>query len=125
MALRPDDAQAIRGLLFAFEDLVNLDQKYLATVLGALPIDSVILALRDTETSFQDAILSSLPARLRRMAESELRGTSNASARDIADARRAVVNVVLKLAREGTIEVPRGGAAGEEAQTGSAIGRDT
>jgi flagellar motor switch protein FliG len=104
--LRPDDAKVLKGLLFTFEDLVTLPQATRTTVLDQVPIERLVLALKGgTEATFQAAILSALTSRSKRMVEAELQGGATAPAREVAEARRAIVDTVLKLAAKGSIQL--------------------
>jgi flagellar motor switch protein FliG len=103
--LRPDDAKALKGLLFTFEDLATLPQTARTTILDQVPIDRLVLALKGTEAAFQATILSALASRAKRMAEAELQDGKTAPAREIAEARRAIVDTVLKMAAKGSIEL--------------------
>jgi flagellar motor switch protein FliG len=65
----------------------------------------LVLALKGTDLPFQSTVLSSLGARSRRMVEAELQGGSTASARDVADARRVIVDAVLKMIAKGDLDL--------------------
>jgi flagellar motor switch protein FliG len=103
--VRPDDAKALKGLLFTFEDLATLPQAARTTVLDQVPIERLIVALKGTEATLQAAVLSSLTSRSKRMVEAELQGGATAPAKEIAEARRGIVDTVLKMAAKGTIEL--------------------
>ncbi len=103
--LRPDDAKALKSLLFTFEDLVTLPPPARTAVLDQVPIERLVLALKGTDPTFQAAMLSALASRSRRMVEAELQGGGAASARDVAEARRSIVDAVLKLIAKGEIEL--------------------
>jgi flagellar motor switch protein FliG len=103
--VRPDDAKALKGLLFTFDDLATLPQATRTTVLDQVPIERLVIALKGTEATLQTAILSSLTSRSKRMVEAELQGGATAPAKEIADARRGIVDTVLKMAAKGTIEL--------------------
>lgn len=103
---RPADVGAMRSMLFTFDDLASLPPKALALVLNQVSTERVVLALREADFGFQEAVLTGLPARARRMVELELQAESDASAREIADARRTIVDVVLKLMAQRQIEPP-------------------
>jgi flagellar motor switch protein FliG len=103
--VRPDDAKALKGLLFTFEDLVTLPQATRTTILDQVPIDRLVVALRGTEAPFQAAILSALTSRSRRMVEAELQQGAGTPAKEIAEARRTIVDTVLKMAAKGSIEL--------------------
>jgi flagellar motor switch protein FliG len=105
-AVRPNDAKALKRLLFNFEDLATLPPAARTAVLDRIPLDRLVLALRGTEAAFKDAILSALASRSRRMVEAELQGGSTASPREIKKARRTIVDAVLKMIAKGEIELP-------------------
>jgi flagellar motor switch protein FliG len=111
---RPDDAKALKGMLFTFIDLVSLPPKSRTLVLDQVPIERLVAALKGTDTAFQSDILSSLAARSRRMVEAELQGGGAASDREVADARRAVVDTVLKMMARGEISLPSPDAVVDE-----------
>jgi flagellar motor switch protein FliG len=104
--LRPDDARTLKSMLFTFVELVNLPAKARTLLLDQVPIERLVLALKGTDATFQTTILSSLAARSRRMVEAELQGGSTAPEREVADARRAIVDTVLKMMAKGEIVMP-------------------
>lgn len=98
---------AIRSKLFAFEDIERLAQKARVTLFDGLPTDLVTLALRNAPASLAEAVLSSIGARSRRMIESELAaGSDGVQAADILRARRTVASTAIRLANEGSIQLP-------------------
>ncbi len=104
--VRPADVKALRGMLFTYEDLHLLSQRSLSTVINQVPVDQLVTSLHGTDSAFQAAVLGVLGARARRMVEAELQPGREAPARDIADARRAIVDAVLKLVSQGQAELP-------------------
>jgi flagellar motor switch protein FliG len=102
---RPKEAEILRRLLFSFEDMLKLSAKARATVFDKIPTERVVLALRGTDASFRDAVLSSLTSRARRLVESELEAGSDVSPRDIAKARRMIADLVLEMAQRNEIEL--------------------
>jgi flagellar motor switch protein FliG len=102
---RPKEAEILRRLLFSFEDMLKLSTKARAIVFDKIPTERVVLALRGTEASFRDAVLSSLTSRARRLVESELEAGSDVSPRDIAKARRMIADLVLEMAQRNEIEL--------------------
>lgn len=103
--VRPDDAKALKRMLFTFDDLVTLAAPVRTSVFDQVPIERLVLALRGTDPGFQATILSSLGARSRRMVEAELQGGGTPSPRDVGEARRAIIDTVLKMVAKGEIEV--------------------
>lgn len=104
--VRPDDAKTLKGMMFTFVELVNLPAKARTLLLDQVPIERLVAALTGTDSAFQGAILSSLGARSRRMVEAELQSGGSANERDVTDARRAIVDTVLKMMAKGEIAMP-------------------
>jgi len=111
---RPEDARTLKGMLFTFTELVTLPQKALTTLLDQVPIERLIAALKGTDAVFQSTILSSLAGRSRRMVEAELQGGGSASEREVADARREIVDIVLKMIASGELVLPTSDAVMDE-----------
>ncbi len=103
--VRPDVAKALKKMLFSFEELATLPAAVRSTVFDQVPIERLVLALKGTEPAFQSTVLSVLGARSRRMVEAELQGGSTASARDVAEARRVIVDAVLKMIAKGDLDL--------------------
>ena len=85
--VRPDEAKALKSLLFTFEDVAKLSEQARTVVFDQVPIERLVVALKGTEPDFQAAILSSLASRSRRMVEAELQSGGMPSQRDLS--RRA------------------------------------
>jgi flagellar motor switch protein FliG len=111
---RPSDAETLKGMMFSFDDLVNLPQSVRTVIFDQVPIERVVLALRGTDIQLQSAVLSSLASRARRMVESELQNGAG-SPREAAEARRLIVDIVLKMAARGAIDLKAPAAGDEEA----------
>jgi flagellar motor switch protein FliG len=105
-AARPQDARAVRSMLFSFLDLPRLSQRGRALLFDRLSTELVVLALRGTEAEFREAALTAMAARSRRLVESELSAPSPATPVEITRARREVVKIVLGLAQRGELELP-------------------
>jgi flagellar motor switch protein FliG len=104
-AVRPAEAAALRRMLFSFEDILKLEQKYRLILFDKVQTEQVMLALRGTEGDLKETILSSLGARARRMIEAELNGAELEVTKEVAAARRAIAETALRLAASGDIEI--------------------
>jgi flagellar motor switch protein FliG len=103
---RPQDARAVRSMLFSFLDLPRLSQRARALLFDKLTTDLVVLALRGADAEFREAALSAMAARSRRLVEGELAAQTMAPPAEIARARREVVKIVLAMAQRGELELP-------------------
>ncbi|QFU17661.1 flagellar motor switch protein FliG [Microvirga thermotolerans] len=103
--VRPKSAEILKGLLFTFDDIVGLTPRARTALFDQIPNDRVVLALKGTEESFRNVILSSLASRVRRIVEHELNNKEPASQRDVLEARRAITDLALEMAGRGEIEL--------------------
>ncbi len=106
---KPKDAETLRGLMFTFEDIAKLSQKARTAVFDKAPADRVVMALKGTDPTFRELILSSMGARARRMVEAELNTGGPAQQRDVLKARRAIADMVLEMAERNEIEINSSG----------------
>lgn len=102
---RPEDADALRGMLFTFSDMVKLTKAARTLLLDKVPTDRLVVALSGTDPTLQELALSSLTARTRRMVEAELKGGQNPTQRDIRSAQRGIADLALAMAGRGEIEL--------------------
>lgn len=112
---RPDEAKALRGMLFNFSDISRLTVAARTMLLDKVPTDRLVAALRGTDQAFQDMALSSLTARTRRMVEAELKGGQNPPPREIRAVQRSIGDLALAMAARGEIELNP--PAGQDAPT--------
>ena len=102
---RPKDAAILKKMLFTFDDLLRLSVRARSTLFDNVATETIVLALRGTETEFRDGVLSSMASRARRLVESELNNGAAVPQRDIAKARRTIADTVLKMAQRHEIEI--------------------
>lgn len=104
-AVRPKSAEILKGLLFTFDDVVNLTPKARTLIFDQIPTDRTVLALKGTDPGFREVILQSLASRARRMVEQELASGEPAAQRDVIEARRMITDLALDMAGRGEIEL--------------------
>jgi len=100
------DVASLRSRLFAFEDIVRLDQKSRVALFDGLSTEIVTLALRDCDGELREAVLSAIGARSRRMIESELSTPSDIGFETVLDARKSIASTALRLSGQGVVELP-------------------
>ena len=105
---RPADAEALSAKLFSFDDLLTLPAKTRQALFESVPSERIVLALSDTDADFRANILSALTARARRLVENELANAGGAPAKDVAAAKRGIVDTLLSMAERGDVELREG-----------------
>jgi flagellar motor switch protein FliG len=104
-SVRPKAAEVLKGLLFTFDDVVNLTAKARMAIFDQIPVDRVVIALKGTDQAFRELVLSSLALRTRRMVEHELGVGEPSPQREVLEARRAITDLALEMAGRGEIEL--------------------
>jgi flagellar motor switch protein FliG len=102
---RPKSAEILKGMLFTFDDIINLASKARMLIFDQIPTDRVVTALKGADSNFRALILSSLASRTRRLVEHELANGIPANQREILEARRAITDLALEMAGRGEIEL--------------------
>jgi flagellar motor switch protein FliG len=102
---RPKSAEILKGMLFTFDDIVNLSSKARMVIFDQIATERIVTALKGADASFRELILSSLASRTRRLVEHELATGIPANQREILEARRAITDLALEMAGRGEIEL--------------------
>ncbi|MBB3808020.1 flagellar motor switch protein FliG [Pseudochelatococcus contaminans] len=102
---KPKSAEILKGLLFTFEDIVKITPAARSALFDAVPAETMIIALRGTNASYREIVLSALPARSRRTVESELASAQPIPQREVLEARRSITDLALDMAGRGEIEL--------------------
>jgi flagellar motor switch protein FliG len=105
---QPSAAEALKSQLFTFEDIAKLSQRARASLFDKVPADKVVTALKGTSPEFREVILSVLSSRVRKMTEQELNNSQPVRQREVAEARRAITDLVLEMASRGEIDIRDG-----------------
>ena len=103
-ATEPDAAEALKAMLFSFEDFPKLSPSARAALVEKAPTDQLVVALKGAEEALTEAVLSSMTSRTRRVVESELK-TGGTKPREVQEARRAIADIALAMAGSGEIRL--------------------
>jgi len=101
----PEEAEAIKKLLFSFEDIEDLSDVACQVLFGVVPTETTVMSLHGTDDTLREKILSALSPRSRRMVEAELSGDADAAIEEIKEARLKVSGTALELMESGQIEI--------------------
>ncbi|WP_182084932.1 FliG C-terminal domain-containing protein [Aureimonas sp. ME7] len=104
-ASEPDEAVALRKLLFAYEDILSLPKKARLILFDAIPAETVTQSLTGANDDLREAVLSALGARTRRMVEAELSRGEAPAADVVTTAKRSIASAALRLSAEGRIDL--------------------
>lgn len=110
----PDVAEEIRSKMFSFEDLADLDDRSMQSLLKEVTTETLIIALKSTTEELKRLILSNLSKRAAQMIQEDMETMGPVKLSEVESMQQAIVQVALKLEDDGTIVLPgRGGEGGD------------
>jgi flagellar motor switch protein FliG len=104
----PDLAERIRQLMFTFEDLVQLDDKSIQTLLKEVSSEDIGLALKGASDAMKEKIYTNMSERASAMLKEDLEAMGPVRLSDVEKAQVKIAMVAKKLEGEGKIILSRG-----------------
>lgn len=105
----PDLAQEIEDQMFTFDDLINLDNRAMQTVLREIQSDQLIVALKGAEPGLRDKIFKNMSSRAAEALREDLEMRGPVRLSEVEAQQKEILKTVRRMAEEGTIAVSTGG----------------
>ncbi|MDR1298403.1 MAG: flagellar motor switch protein FliG [Deltaproteobacteria bacterium] len=105
---RSDLANEVRKLMFVFEDLINVDDRSIRTILKEVNNDELTLSLKAASPAMQEKIFNNLSERAADMIREDLESMGPTRLADVEKAQQAVLRAAKKLEAEGKIVIGKG-----------------
>lgn len=93
----------IQDQMFDFEDLNNLDERGLQTVLREISTEILVLSLKGASSKIRDRIFKNMSSRAAEMLRDDLEGKGPVRLSEVETAQKEMLGVVDRLVEEGTI----------------------
>jgi len=103
-------ADAIRELMFVFDDLVELDDRSIQMVLKEVATEELSLALKTASDGLKTKIFKNMSQRAAEILKEEIATKGPVKVTDVEKAQLKIVGIARKLEQEGKIVIGRGGA---------------
>ena len=97
--------QTIKDLLFVFDNLLNLDDRGIQTLLREVSSDALALALRGAEPEVQDKILKNMSKRAAEILKDDMEARGPVKLVEVEAAQKEIITIAQRLAEEGTINL--------------------
>ncbi len=107
----PELADNIRSLMFVFEDLINVDDRGIQTILKEISNESLVLALKGASDELKAKIFKNVSSRAAEMLKEDLETMGPVKLSDVETAQGEIVRTAMRLEEEGKIVL---GGSGEE-----------
>ena len=105
-------AERIQELMFAFENLADVDDRSIQTLLREISTENLVLALKGTDDAIQNKIFSNMSARAGDMLKEDLEAKGPVRLSEVESAQKEILGIARRLADEGHINL--GAGSGEE-----------
>ncbi|GAK45261.1 flagellar motor switch protein [Tepidicaulis marinus] len=99
----PDSADAIKALMFTFDDLLKLDGRSIQVIVQAVEIDTLILALKGLKDEAREIVFQNMSERARAIVKGELELMGAIRASDVDEAQSRVLRLAKELEARGEI----------------------
>ncbi len=107
-----DLSHSIQDNMFLFENLVEVDDRGLQSLLREIATEQLLLALRGADNALKEKIFKNMSKRAAEMLKDDLEAAPPARVSDVEAAQKEILNVARRMADAGEINL--GGAGGGE-----------
>jgi flagellar motor switch protein FliG len=98
-------ANAIKEMMFTFEDIIKLDNNGVREVLKSVDKKDLTLALKSASDPLKEKIFSNMSQRAAETLNEELQFLGAVKVKEVEVAQRTIVEVIQKLAEQGVLEL--------------------
>ena len=112
MSIDQEIAQEIQDNMFVFDNLIDVDDRGIQTLLREVASDQLLLALRGADEGLKEKIFKNMSKRAAEMLRDDLEAAAPVRLSDVEAAQKEILTVARRLADAG--EIMLGGGGGEE-----------
>ncbi|MCB1963883.1 MAG: flagellar motor switch protein FliG, partial [Rhodocyclaceae bacterium] len=109
----PDLAQKILDEMFVFDNLMEVDDRGIQTILREVQSDSLVVALKGAQEEMREKIFRNMSQRAAEMLREDLESRGPVRLSEVEAEQKEILKVVRRLAEEGQLML--GGKGGDDA----------
>jgi len=98
-------ADSIRQLMFVFEDILNIDDRGIQTILKEVSREDLVLALKSASEAMTDKIINNMAERAAEMLKDEMESKGPVKVSEVEDAQMNIIKITRSLEEEGKIVI--------------------
>lgn len=102
----------IQDLMFVFDNLVDIDDRGVQSLLREVSSENLIVALKGADNAVQDKILNNMSKRAAEMLRDDLETKGPVKVSEVETAQKEILTIARRMAESGEIDL--GGGAGDE-----------
>ena len=107
-----DLGQSIQDLMFVFDNLLDVSDRDIQTILREISSESLVLALKGAEEELKEKIFRNMSKRAAEMLRDDLEAKGPVKLSEVEGAQKEILSIARRLAEAGDISL--GGSGGEE-----------
>jgi len=105
----PELAEEIKKRLFVFEDIVQLDDRFVQLILRDVDSHDLALAMKGSSENVINKIERNISKRVAQMLKEDIEYMGPVRLRDVEEAQQRIVAIIRKLEEQGEVIINRGG----------------
>ena len=95
--------EQIKGKMFVFDNLLQVDDRGMQTILREAPQDKLVVALKGASAEVSNKIFKNMSKRAAELLKDDLEASGPVRLAEVEEAQKEILEVALRLADEGTI----------------------
>ncbi|MBF0471543.1 MAG: flagellar motor switch protein FliG [Gammaproteobacteria bacterium] len=103
---------AIEELMFVFDNLIDVDDRGLQTMMREVSTDSLVLALKGADEALQEKIFKNMSKRAAEMLRDDLEAKGPVRVSEVEEAQKEILAIARRMSEAG--EISLGGSGGDE-----------
>lgn len=108
----PDLAQKVMDEMFVFDNILDIEDRDIQTILREMPSESLIIALKGAKEEIKEKIFKNMSQRAADMMREDLQAKGPVRLSEVEKNQKEILQIIRKMAEEGQITL---GAKGEDA----------
>lgn len=105
----PDLGQKIMDAMFVFEDLLDIDDRDIQTILREITSESLVVALKGSDDALKEKIFSNMSKRAAGMLREDIEERGPVRLREVNFAKKEILDIARRLASAGDISLGKPG----------------
>ncbi len=109
-----ESAESVRALMFTFDDLENLDNASVQTLIRSVDKGKLVLALKGSSAIVRSMFFNNMSERAAKLMDEDIKQLGMVRLRDVEEAQSAIVTIAKDLAAQNLIFIASGKDAGDQ-----------
>lgn len=107
--LDPDLGERLQEMMFVFDDLIDVDDRGIQSLLREISTDSLVLALKGADERLKEKVFRNLSKRAAEMLQDDLEAKGPVRVSEVEGAQKEILSVAKRMSDEGQLALGGGG----------------